>query len=85
MTWSTLFGSGRAIDIVLGFVAIEAFLLATWKRWRASEIISALLPGVFLLLAIRAALTGSPWFVVALFITASLPAHLYDLRRRAKA
>lgn len=83
VTWASLFSSGHAIDIVLGFVAVEALLLAFWKKWGGAEILGALLPGVFLLLGVRAALTDAPWFVVSLWITASLPAHLLDLRRRA--
>jgi hypothetical protein len=41
-----------------------------------------LLPGVFLLLAVRAALTGTPWPWVPAALTAALVAHLLDLRSR---
>ncbi len=76
------FASGRAIDLVLLVMLAEA----VWLRWRGRaslpDIIRALLPGAFLLLAVRAALTGAPWPLVALPLLLSLPAHLADIRRR---
>ena len=41
-----------------------------------------LLAGAFLLLALRAALTGASWIPVALWLLAALFAHLVDLVRR---
>jgi hypothetical protein len=41
-----------------------------------------LLPGVCLLLAVRAALAGAPWPWVPTALTAALVAHLLDLRSR---
>jgi len=35
-----------------------------------------------MLLAVRAALTGAPWYHVSFWLAASLPVHLADLRRR---
>jgi hypothetical protein len=76
------FASGRAIDLVLAVLVLEALWL--WRRGRAplGDIVRALLPGAFLLLAVRAALTGAPWPLVALPLLLSLPAHLADIRRR---
>jgi hypothetical protein len=80
-----LFSSGRAIDLVLGFMAAE-FAILYWlgRARRASpiDLILALAPGACLLLAVRAALTGAGWMWVAAFLAASLPAHLADLSRR---
>ena len=76
---AALFASGRAVDIVLGVLAVEAVWLLAKGR---AEVLSALLPGVLILFAVRAALTGSEWWVVAGWLMLSLPAHLYDLRRR---
>jgi hypothetical protein len=39
---------------------------------------------MFLLFALRAALTGAGWIWVCLWITLSLPAHLADLWRRLR-
>lgn len=41
-----------------------------------------LLPGICLLLAVRAALAGAPWPWVPTALTAALVAHLLDLRSR---
>lgn len=74
------FTSGTAIDLVLAVVAIEAIVLAIW--FRRIDLLVALLPGALLMLALRAALTGAGWEWVAILVTASLPAHLWDMRRR---
>ena len=42
----------------------------------------ALLPGVFMLLALRASLTGAPWPWIAAPLAASFPFHIADLARR---
>lgn len=76
---SDFFASGRAIDVVLAVIAAEALFLIAKRR---ADVLPALLPGVLILLAVRAALTGAGWQWIALWLTASLPAHLWDLRRR---
>ena len=77
--FAALFASGHAVDIVLGVLAVEA----VWLVWRGrGEALSALLPGALILLALRAALIGAPWWAVAGWLALSLPAHLYDLRCR---
>jgi hypothetical protein len=43
-----------------------------------------LLAGLFLLLALRTALIGSSWQVVALWLLAALIAHLIDLWQRVQ-
>lgn len=76
---AALFASGHAVDIVLAVLALEAVWLIARRR---ADVLPALLPGVLILLAVRAALTGAPWWMVAGWLALSLPAHLYDLRRR---
>ena len=76
---AALFASGRAVDIVLAVLAVEAVWLTLRRR---TDVLPALLPGALILLALRAALTGAPWWAVAGWLALSLPAHLYDLRRR---
>ena len=49
---------------------------------RPIDIVLMLLPGLFLMLAIRAALDGAAWPWVPLSLAASLIAHLADLRGR---
>lgn len=79
---SDWFENGRAIDLVLVVLAIEALAIALLGGPKRALLLGALLPGLFLLLALRAALVGAPWQLVALLLAASLPAHLLDLRRR---
>jgi hypothetical protein len=80
-----LFASGRAIDLVLAFMAVEFAILCWRKRQRRRAFVDLLLafaPGACLLLAVRAALTGAGWMWIAALLAASLPAHLADLARR---
>jgi hypothetical protein len=73
--------SGRAVDLVLAVIAIEFTVLALRRR-KIVDLVCALGPGVFLLLALRAALTNAGWMWVALFVSLSFPLHLADLARR---
>lgn len=82
-----LVASGRIVDIVIGFMAAEAALLAIHHRrsGRGLEPVALagiLLPGLALLLALRAALTGAAWPWIAGWLLAALAAHLADLRLR---
>lgn len=79
---SALFASGRAVDIVLMVMLVEAAVLIFRRRTAAATIVLAFLPGALILLGVRAALTGAGWQWVALALAASFPAHLLDVRRR---
>jgi hypothetical protein len=77
----SLFDSGHAVDIVLAVIAIEAVILVT----RGRALVPTLLmlgPAVLILLALRVALTGGDWRVIATLLAASFPVHLADLRAR---
>jgi hypothetical protein len=76
---------GRAIDLVFLVLALEAVAIAWATGPRRGALLLSLLPGAFLLLALRAALGGWGWEAVAGFLALSLPAHLADLRRRLRA
>jgi hypothetical protein len=81
------FVSGRIIDLILAIVLLEAVGLWLWRRVSGrglsiAEIIGLLLSGVFLILAVRAALTGAPWPLISLLLLLSFAAHLYELWRR---
>jgi hypothetical protein len=78
--------SGRAMDLALVMVALEAAFLLGRNRRNGSTgkwgpVLLLLLPGVFLLLAMRDAATGSP-ARVALWMALSLPFHALDVRQR---
>ncbi len=76
-----IFTSGRAVDLVLGFMALEALILIVMKR-HALTVILTILPGAAMMLALRAAMTDAGWQWVAIWLTVSLPLHLADLRHR---
>jgi hypothetical protein len=81
------FATGRPIDLMLLIVALEVLLLALWRRSKgnplaAGELVGPVLAGVLLMLALRAALVGAAPELIVLFLAASFPAHLYDLKRR---
>ena len=82
------FSSGHAIDLVLAVIAAE-FAFLTLRRRRGGgrttttlDRVLALMPGVCILLALRAALTGAHWLWVAAALAASFPFHLADVVRR---
>jgi hypothetical protein len=89
VTWlSQLFSSGHAVDLVLIVMGAE-FAFLTFPRRRfgrgRSPVIDRILvfaPGVFILLALRAALTGAGWVWIAVALAASFPFHIADLVRR---
>lgn len=87
--------SGRVIDVILSVVVVEALVLVVLSRARgaaptpkgfsALDVIGQLLAGFLLLIAVRCALTGADYRWTVVFLTASLPAHLYDLARRSRS
>ncbi len=82
---SGLFATGHAVDLVFAFLVVEAAALIALRqgfKGATANVIVAVLPGAFLLLALRASLTGAGWPWIALWLAFSLPAHLADLWRR---
>ena len=85
MNWLEGFiASGHVIDLVIIVIAIEAVLLLAFRRKGVFPILLGLLPGLCLMLALRAALMGGGWQMIALWISASLPFHLADIRNRLR-
>lgn len=86
---SAFFSSGHVVDLIVIVMALEFIWLLRGKRvrtWpRVLDLALGFLPGICLLLALRAALVGADWPWVALALTASFPAHLLDLHRRQAA
>ncbi len=82
---AAFYASGRAIDLIL-LVLETAGLFILWRRRSRGvpprALMLILVTGGTLLLAVRAALTGAPWYWVGLFLIASFVAHLTDLRYR---
>lgn len=78
-----LFKTGLIVDLILGVMLIEAVGLFIFsRRFRFADVVGQFLAGAFLLCALRCALTGLSWPWTAIFLSASFPAHLFDLWRR---
>ena len=76
---------GGLADPLLVFMAVEFVVLGRQRRWRRDAVADAafaLAPGASLALALRAALKGGAWPWTAVFLAATLPLHLADMRRR---
>jgi len=85
-----LWQSGRCIDLAIALTGVEwiVLLVMRTKRGRGlapAAIAGQLLAGVMLLLALRCVLRGADYRWALLFMTASLPAHVFDLMKRARA
>ena len=82
-----LFASGRIVDLILLGVLAEAVLLFVLTRSlaRFAPLAATLASGAALMLALRAALTGSSWPIVAAWMLAGLVAHGADLVLRRPA
>lgn len=77
-----MFESPHLIDVILVFTVLEAAVVVLWRGLSPVAIGRMLLPGVCLLLAVRAALAGSAWPWVPAALAAALIAHLVDLQSR---
>jgi hypothetical protein len=80
--------SGHVADIALAALVLEAaWFLGPGRKGRpalrlALDLALALGPGACLMLALRAATTGAPTWQILVWLAASFPLHLADLRRR---
>jgi hypothetical protein len=79
------FASGHAADLILGVLLIEAAWLRLGRGWSWAVLTGMLGPAALIMLGLRAALVGAPWWMVALPLAASLPLPLMDLRARLAA
>lgn len=82
-----LFDNGRVVDLILALMVIEASALAVLYRTTGRGIVPArlwpnLLAGAFLLLALRASLTGAGATAVGAWLFLGLVGHLVDLGLR---
>ena len=86
----SLVASGRIVDLVLLFMLVELAVLLLYRRRTGRglapvALVLMLAAGVFLLLALRAALVSDGWQVILVWLAAALIAHLADLRLRLRA
>jgi hypothetical protein len=85
--FASLLSTGRIVDIALAFIGVEFFILLLGvpvgqRGARVIALIPALGPGICLMIALRCALVGTAPFWIALWLSASLPLHLWDIKRR---
>ena len=86
----SLFRSGHIADLVIAFMLLEALAFAVAARtrtraWSLGVILAGLLPGLFLVLALRAALVQASSLWIAASLSAALVSHLFDVRLRLTA
>jgi hypothetical protein len=78
----SLFESGHIVDLIIVVLIGEVLVFLVRRRESFANAVVAALPGICLLLALRASLTGAGWTSIALWLALSFPAHLADLWRR---
>ena len=77
------FASGQAIDVISFLILLEAgFLLLLRIRYGRGpsplESMANLASGAMIMLAVRSALTGGSWQIIAGLLMASFAAHITD-------
>lgn len=78
---AALFASGHAADLILIVLAAELVWLVR-RGAKALDVALALGPAVLIVAALRGALTGADWPMIALPLMLSFPVHIADLMRR---
>lgn len=81
--------NGHLIDVAIAVIVLELVVLLSLRRktgtgLRPLDLIGQLSAGVCLLFAVRCAVTGADYRWTLLFLSASFPAHVFDLARRAR-
>jgi hypothetical protein len=86
-----LLAHGRVIELALAVIGVELVLVFVARGWLAArglgplDLLGQLLAGGFLLLAFLLVLSGADAVWILLALTASFPAHLYDVVRRLRS
>lgn len=90
MSIAELFSTGLVADLALAIIVVEAAVIWLLRR-RAGrgpglgDVAPFLAAGAFLVLALRTALVGAPWYCTAAALAASGVAHAVDVARRFRA
>lgn len=81
---AAFFATGRAADLILLILIAELFWLLLSRRLSAGAAFGLVMPGLLIVLALRAALIGAAWPWIAAPLALALPFHLMDLARRLR-
>ncbi len=81
------FEATQLIDVVIIATLLEwVALVVLWRSrrrgLRPAVVAGMLLPGLCLMLAMRSAALGAPWYWMAMLLSAAGAAHMADLKRR---
>jgi hypothetical protein len=84
---SFLFTSGWIVDLIVASLAVEAFALILYRSRTGRgipsiELLTNLLAGACLLIALRSALVGRAWYWTAGWLMIALVCHIADLSQR---
>lgn len=84
---SALFASGQIVDLIVAAMVVEAcgllcYRAVTGRGIVAVALLTNILAGAFLLMALHSALLGYDWFWTAAWLGAALVAHIADLAQR---
>jgi hypothetical protein len=82
MTLAAVFTSPHLIDLILAGIILEAAVVIARRGLTPLATLSMLAPGVFIMLALRAALAGAAWPWVPACLAAAGVAHLFDMKNR---
>jgi hypothetical protein len=82
-----LFATGRIVDLILVLMIAETLVLAGYRYMTGRGIsimplLTNMAAGACLMLALRAALAGAPWTLIAIALGAAFGMHALDLRGR---
>jgi hypothetical protein len=82
-----LFQSGRIVDCILAFMAVEIIVLILLRKqgWLHAQLLDLVVnmgAGAALLLALRVALHGGAWQAIALWLSIALGFHAGELTVR---
>ena len=83
------FAGTGLVDFVIAVTFVEGVLLSLWnvrtgRGMPVRDVLGMLLPGMWLMLAMRSVMIGSDWIIAALFLLSAGFSHVSDLLRRLR-
>ena len=83
------FAGTGLVDFVIAVTFVEGVLLSLWnvrtgRGIPVRDVLAMLLPGMWLMLALRSVMIGHDWLIIALFLLSAGMSHVGDLLRRQR-